>query len=81
MDVAGFLLQLDELFELTPGTLTMSSVLEETPGWSSLTFLGLIALVDDQYQVTLKPRQVHQCATIADIYNVVEEHSTDSAMT
>lgn len=76
MDVAGFLMHLDELFELEPGTLTMSSVLEETAGWSSLTFLGLIALIDDVYQVTLKPRQIHQCSTVADIYNVVEEYSS-----
>ena len=80
MDAAGFLMHLDELFELDPGTLTMSSVLEETPGWSSLTFLGLIALIDELYQVTLKPRQVHQCATVANIYNMVEDYS-NSAVT
>ncbi len=73
MDSLHFLQQLEQLFEFEPGTLDFSNVVEEIPGWSSLTFLGLIAMVDDSYQVTLKPKQVHQCCTVADLYSKVEE--------
>ena len=73
MDVADFLVQLDQLFELDPGTLNLTSVLDDIPGWSSLTFLGLIALVDEEYNVALKPRQLLKCATVGDLVSVVSE--------
>lgn len=73
MDVAEFLEHLDELFELDPGTLQLSSVLEEVPGWSSLTFLGLIALVDEQYSVAVTPRQINKCVTVGDLYVTIDQ--------
>ena len=71
MDLSEFVAELEELFELPPGSLSLSSVIEETPGWGSLKFLCLIGLIDDQYGVTLKPKQIHQCTTIADLYALV----------
>ncbi len=79
MDVADFLKQLDQLFERVPGTLQLTSVMEEQPGWSSLTFLGLIALIDERYNVTLKPRQVLQCVTVADLLTQVKQLQFTSA--
>lgn len=73
MDVAEFLEHLEALFELDAGTLQLSSVLEEVPGWSSLTFLGLIALIDEHYNVAVTPRQINKCATVGDLYSVVDE--------
>lgn len=73
MEVAAFLQQLEQLFELDPGTLNLSSVVENTPGWSSLTFLGLIALIDESYNVTVTPRQVHKCVTVADLWTTVNQ--------
>lgn len=71
MDASEFVAELEALFELPPGSLSLTSVLEETPGWGSLKFLCLIGMIDDQYGVTLKPRQIHQCSTIADLYSLV----------
>ena len=71
MDSSEFLAALETLFELAPGSMTLSSVLEQTPGWGSLKFLCLIGMVDDRYGVILKPRQIHQCPTIADLFSLV----------
>lgn len=79
MDVADFLRHLDQLFELDAGTLTLTSVVEDTPGWSSLTFLGLIALIDERYNVALKPRQVLACITFADLLAAVNQLQLRSA--
>ena len=73
MDVAEFLEHLEDLFELEAGTLQPTSVLEEVPGWSSLTFLGLIALVDEQYNVVIIPRQINKCVTVGDLYTIVNQ--------
>ena len=71
MDLAQFVTDLEGLFELSPGSLSASSVIEEIPGWGSLKFLCLIGMIDDQYGVTLKPKQIHQITTIGDLYALV----------
>ncbi len=71
MDSLEFVADLERLFDLSPGSLSLSCVIEETPGWGSLKFLCLIGMIDDQYGITLKPRQIHQCSTIADLYTLV----------
>lgn len=63
--------QLEELCELDHGTLEMSSIIDEIPGWSSLTFLGLIALIDDYYSIPIKPRQIIACTTVDDLIALV----------
>ena len=73
MDVAEFLEQLDELFELEPGTIQISSVIDQIPRWSSLTFLGLIALIDESYNVALRPRQLYQCSTVDELLSLVAQ--------
>ena len=59
MDRTDFLRQMSELFDVEEGSLELSSVIEDTPGWSSLTFLGLISVIDESYQTTIKPRQLN----------------------
>lgn len=67
MDAAVFLSQLEELFEVDSGTLELSTALEDIPAWGSLSFLGLMAMVDDEYQVTLPPKKVLACQTLQDL--------------
>ena len=74
MELSEFVADLERLFELSPGGLSLSSVIEETPGWGSLKFLCLIGMIDDQYGVTLKPKQIHQCTTFADLYALVNSY-------
>lgn len=71
MTLSDFCRQLDELFEVDEGTIQPTDELQQIPGWSSLTFMGLIALVDEEYQVTLSPNAVLQARTIADLAQLV----------
>ena len=80
MDVAEFLRQLDDQFGQPAGTLEMGSVIEEIPGWSSLMFLELIAFVDDYYGVTVKPRQIHDCTTVGDLFSLVQNLGSSMAV-
>ena len=67
MDVARFLEELDLLFGVPSGTLDLKSVIDDVPGWNSLVFLGLIVLIDESYNITVKARQIHECVTVADL--------------
>ncbi|MBX3436698.1 MAG: acyl carrier protein [Planctomycetaceae bacterium] len=71
MDATAFLVALDELFELDRGTITSADAIRDIPGWSSLTFMGLIALVDDELDITLTPDTVLACRTVGDLLQEV----------
>jgi acyl carrier protein len=62
-----FLLLLDELLELEPGTLKGSETLDSLDGWNSLGVISFMALVDEHFGVSLQPRQIAGCSTIADL--------------
>lgn len=40
--------------------------------WSSLIALSIIAMVDEEYEVTLKGDDVRSATTIEDLYNIVK---------
>lgn len=71
MNLTEFCGQLDDLFELDAGTVKPTDSLQQIPGWSSLTFMGLIAMVDEEYEVTLKPAAVLKAASVADLANLI----------
>ena len=75
MDAALFVSQMEELFELNAGSLSPSSVIKDIPGWGSLTFMGLISMVDEEYQVTLMPKAVLASETIADLMACIDGES------
>jgi len=66
-----FLLLLDELLELEPGTLKGSETLESLEDWNSLAVISFMALVDEHFGVSLQPRQIAGCSTIADLVGLL----------
>lgn len=77
MNLAAFCSQLDELFELDAGTVKPTDSLQQLPGWDSITFMGLIAMVDDEYDVTLKPTAVLNAASVADVASLIGGDAVD----
>jgi len=69
---------LDELFELDPGTATSATVLKEIPSWSSLTFVGLIAMIDEEYGIALSPGVIMSSETAGDLQQKLQEMLTAS---
>jgi len=64
---------IDELFELDPGTATSLTVLKEIPSWSSLTFVGLIAMIDEEYGIALSPGVIMSSETAGDLEQKLRE--------
>jgi acyl carrier protein len=73
MNREEFLEELHVLFEADAGTICGDERLEDIPGWDSLIFLGLIAMVDERFGVCLSPKQVLQCPTVNDFIHVVTD--------
>lgn len=79
MNLPHFQTCLDELFEVEEGTIQPETVVQEIDGWSSLTFMGLIALVDEEFEVTLSPATVLAATTVTDLWTAIEHTRTGEA--
>jgi acyl carrier protein len=62
-----FLSLFEEILEAEPGSLTGNDVLPGRAGWDSLAVVSLIAMVDEQFGVTLVPREIARAESVADI--------------
>lgn len=56
-----------ELSEFTPET-----IYKELDEWSSLMALSIIAMVDDEYEISIKGNDINSASTIEDLYNIVK---------
>jgi len=71
MDVDKFVEQFADLYEDSDG-FTPQTKFKEHPEWNSLLALGVIALVDDEYDVSLRGQDVQSATTIEDVFKVVQ---------
>ncbi len=62
-----FLVEMDELLELAPGTLSGPEKLDELAEWNSTAMIGFIALADSNNGARVSPRQMVNCTTVADL--------------
>lgn len=66
--IQNFANQFDETDASEFSANTEFKALEE---WSSLTALSIIAMVDDEYDITIKGDDIKNSETIEDLFNVV----------
>ena len=74
---SSFLAALHDLFEVDAGTIQLTSVLKEIPGWSSLTFIGLIATIDDEFGMSVSPTTILHSHTVADLLQAIDVDQTE----
>ena len=67
--VSAFAAEFDETPEDQFKADTEFKSLEE---WSSLTALSIIAMIDDEYDVTIKGDDIRNSETIEDLFNLVK---------
>ena len=44
--------------------------------WSSMTALSIIAMVDDEYGVTIKGDDIRKSTIIEDLFNIIKEYKS-----
>ena len=81
MERTEFLLSLDELLELEPGSVKGSETLDSLEGWNSLAVISFMALVDEHFGISLQPRQIAGCSTIVDLVGLLGDRISEEIHT
>lgn len=61
-----------QMEETDPAEITATTVFRDLDEWSSLSALSIIAMVDEEYDVTLKGDDMKAAKTVEDLYNTVQ---------
>jgi acyl carrier protein len=70
-----FLLEMDEILDLPPGTLRGHERLEELTNWDSTALITFIAMAETNTGVSISPGQTVTCSTVADLLRLAQaEH-------
>ncbi len=73
MDIKDFVEKFAEQFEETDASMfTPETKFRELDEWSSLIALSIIAMVDEEYDVTLKGDEMRSANTIQDLFDIVK---------
>ena len=70
MTKADFLRELDEMLELSPGTLSGDEALADVEGWDSLAVISFIALVDEKLGLVVEGEKLARAKTVADLLDI-----------
>jgi acyl carrier protein len=72
MELKDFVANFAEQFEETDASeITAATEFKKLDEWSSLIALSVIAMVDEEYEVTIKGEDIRNASTIEDLYKVV----------
>ncbi|MBO2524428.1 MAG: acyl carrier protein [Bacteroidetes bacterium] len=73
MEIKEFIANFAEQFDETEASVfTPETKFKELEEWSSLIALSVIAMVDEEYDVTLKGDDMRAAQTIEDLFNTVK---------
>ncbi len=73
MEIKEFIQNFADQFDDTDvEVFTPETVFHELEEYSSLIALSIIAMVDEEYDVTLKGDDMRSAVTIQDLYNIVQ---------
>lgn len=74
MEIETFIKNVAAQFEETaPESFSAETKFRETDEWSSLVALSIIAMVDEEYDVTLKGDDIKNANTINDLFETVKQ--------
>ena len=76
MELQEFIKNFANQFEETDSSVfTKDTVFKNLDEWSSLLALSIIAMVDEEYEVTLKGDDISNSNTIEDLFNLVKSRA------
>lgn len=73
MDTEKFLQLFKDAVEIEDREISLTDNFREYPEWSSLAYLSVIAMLDDEYDVVIEGNKFRDFQTVQDICNAVAE--------
>jgi acyl carrier protein len=65
---------LEEIVEADPDTLTGEELIEDLENWDSLAIVNFIALVDENFGITLSPGKIMNSKTVDQLISLLDGH-------
>lgn len=76
MELTGFIANFADQFDDTDASeITAATEFKTLDEWSSLIALSVIAMVDEEYDVTLKGDDIRGAVTVEDLFNIVNSRA------
>ena len=73
MELKNFIEKFAEQFDDTDASeIQAETKFKELDEWSSLIALGVIGMVDEEYDITLKGEDIRNSITVEDLFNAVK---------
>jgi acyl carrier protein len=73
MELNKFIQNFAEQFDETDASeIKAETVFHDLDEWSSLIALSLIAMIDEEYDVTIKGDEMRSAVTVEDLFNIVK---------
>ncbi len=73
MELNEFIENLADQFDDTvPSGIKADTAFKELDEWSSLVALSVIAMIDEEYNVTIKGDEIKNSETVEDLFNAVK---------
>lgn len=73
MEINDFIKKFAEQFDDTePSEFTPETIYKDLDEWSSLMALSIIAMVDEEFEVSIKGNDINSASTIEDLFNIVK---------
>lgn len=73
MEIKDFIEKFADAIEAeNPEAINAETDFHELDEWSSLTALSVIAMIDEEYDVTLKGDDIRNSITVEDLFNAVK---------
>lgn len=64
---------LKEAIEIEDHDVNMEDLFREYPEWSSLAYLSIIAMLDEEYDVQIEEAEFRKLHTVGDLYNAIQK--------
>jgi acyl carrier protein len=72
MDLQKFIADFADQFDETdPSEITAETKFHDLEEWSSLVGMGVIAMAKTQYSKSITGKDIRQCETVTDLYNLI----------
>lgn len=73
MEIVNFIEKFAEQFDDTDiSEITAETIFKDLEEWSSLIALSVIAMIDEEYEVSIKGEDIRKSESINDLYEIVK---------